>query len=93
VIVIVETGRVEPIRLLAVQHAQGHAGLKPERFHRAHDFNDGFHVPRLRIAPGRAHAVAGRARRFGWRASATILSTSISFEAAKPVALCTDWLQ
>ena len=94
VIVIVEPGRAQPIRLFPVQHAQRHAGFKPERFYRADDFNDGVHIPRLRIAPGGAHAVAGRARfALALRASATIFSTSISLEAARPVELCTDWLQ
>ena len=58
VVVVIEPRRAEAVRLIAVQHSQRHAGLEPERFHRANHFDDGIHVSRLRIAPCRAHAVA-----------------------------------
>ena len=65
VIVVVEPRRAETVRLLAVQHAQRHAGLETELFHRTDHFNDGIHVPRLGIAPCGAHAVARRAAFLG----------------------------
>src|SRR6478609_3292628 len=43
---------------------QRHAGLEPELLHGSDDLDNGIHVARLRIAPGRPHAITRRAAVF-----------------------------
>ena len=68
VVVVVQPRLGEGLRLVFIEHAEGHAGLETERFHPPHDFHEIRHVFFFGIAPRRAHAEAGRAlfaRAFG----------------------------
>lgn len=62
VIVIVEPGILQTCRVLRRQHAESHAGLHAERLDALDHGDDRIHVALLGRAPGRAHAIAGRAR-------------------------------
>src|SRR2546423_14470044 len=55
-IVVVETGRFEPHRLLGCEHAKRGAGLEPKRLHPLNHRADLVEVALLRLAPGRPHA-------------------------------------
>ena len=59
-VVVIETGLLEPFRLRLGQHAQRHAGFQPHFPHALHDLHDRGHVAVFRVAPGRAHAEALR---------------------------------
>jgi hypothetical protein len=61
VVVVVQSGRFECLRLPGFEHAQRHAGLQAQGPDLAHHLGHFLHVALLRAAPGRAHAEAGRA--------------------------------
>ena len=62
VVVIIEAGVGQHVRLAFAQHPQRHAGFHAHLAHALHHLDDGGHVPILGIAPGRAHAKARAAR-------------------------------
>src|SRR5215467_2097928 len=62
VIVVVEASRLELLRLLGGEHAEGCAGLEPERTHTLDHRADLVEVTLLRLAPSRTHAEAARTR-------------------------------
>src|SRR5207244_7392259 len=61
VVVVVETGLLEALRLAFAQQPQRRAGLQPERLYRAHPLGHLLEVFLLGTPPGRAHAEARRA--------------------------------
>src|SRR5262245_8745306 len=63
VIVVIEARYLEPPRLLGREHAERRTGLEPERAHALDHRTHLVEVAVLRLAPGRAHAEAARARR------------------------------
>ena len=68
VVVVIESGVGEGLRLVFVEHAEGHAGFQPQRLDPPHDFHEIRHVFFFGVAPRRAHAKAGCAlvaRAFG----------------------------
>src|SRR5690606_21136738 len=56
VVVVVQAGITQGLGLLAAEHAQGGAGLQPERLHPGDHRGYLRDVPVLGRAPGRAHA-------------------------------------
>ena len=65
VVVVVEAGRLEPLRLRLGQHAERGAAFEPERAHAFDHGADLLEVAILRLAPGGAHAEAARAGALG----------------------------
>ena len=60
-VVVVETGRLQPSRLLVGQHAERGAGLEPHRFDALDHLAHLVEIAILGLAPGRAHAEAAGA--------------------------------
>jgi hypothetical protein len=60
-IVVVEAGVLEPAGLVRGQHTEGDAAFHAERADTANHLADGVEVAVLGRAPGRPHAIAGRA--------------------------------
>jgi hypothetical protein len=65
VVVVIQPGRLELVRLRGAEHAERRAGFHAERAHRADHCGDLVDVAILRRAPGRAHAEARRPGRLG----------------------------
>ena len=61
-VVVVEAGLLEPLRLIEVEHAERHAGFHAEGFHALDHGEDRLHVALLGAAPGGTHAIARGAR-------------------------------
>src|SRR3546814_7340416 len=61
-VVIIEPGDRERLRLFLGQHPQRHAGFHAHLAHALHHLDDRGHVAVLGVAPGGAHADALRAR-------------------------------
>ena len=68
VIVIVETGRLEALRLGCGQHAERGAGLEAELLDTCDHAHHPLEIAVLRLAPGRAHAESAGAGRLRLRA-------------------------
>src|SRR5262245_47851017 len=65
VVVVVEAGTLETLRLRLRQHAEGRTAFEAERAHALDHGADLLKVAILRLTPGRAHAEAARARALG----------------------------
>ena len=59
-VVIVESGCLQPPRLRGIEHAERGAGLEPERFDALHHGANFIEVAILGLAPRGAHAKAAR---------------------------------
>ncbi len=65
VVVVIEPGIGQALRLRGLQHTQSHAGFQPEGLDAFDHGGHGVEIAVFRLAPGRAHAKACRARLFG----------------------------
>ena len=59
VVVIIQTGAGQALRLAIVERTEGHAGFQPQRFHPFHHLLKIRHIAVVRVLPRRAHAEAG----------------------------------